>query len=114
MNIDDVFQKAASNFKRHLVDNPYPGRGLVLGCDPNGAFLLLYWIMGRSEHSRNRVFTLSDGGPRTEAADPSRLEDPSLIIYNADCRTYRGFLVTNGDHTDRLGQHCRHSRRERG
>ena len=104
MNTDDVFQKAASNFKHHLEDNPYPGRGLVLGCDPNGDFLLLYWIMGRSENSRNRVFTLFDEGLRTEAADPSRLEDPSLIIYNAVCRTHRGFLVTNGDHTDRIHQ----------
>ena len=82
MNFDDVFQKASSNFKCHLEDNSYPGRGLVLGCDPNGDFLLLYWIMGRSENSRNRVFTLFDGGLRTEAADTSARRTPSRRVIS--------------------------------
>ena len=60
-----------------LKSNPYPGRGIVVGKD-----CVYYWIMGRSSNSRNRIFCLEEDGIRTEAFDPSKLEDPSLIIYH--------------------------------
>ena len=65
-----------------LAVNTYPGRGIVLGRSEDGkSAVIAYFIMGRSANSRNRVFTAKDGGIITEAADPSKLEDPSLIIY---------------------------------
>ena len=72
------------NLYKYLAGNDYPGRGIVLGKSPDGqkAFVA-YWIMGRSANSRNRVFEPIDGGIRTVAADPAKLEDPHLIIYNA-------------------------------
>ena len=101
MNIDELAEKAEANFHKHLVENSYPGRGIVIGCDPGGNPVLIYWIMGRSSNSRNRLFNLNpEGGLKTEAADSSLLEDPSLIIYNAVLPSKQGFLVTNGDHTD--------------
>lgn len=103
MNIDELAEKAEANFHKHLVENSYPGRGIVIGCDPKGNPVLIYWIMGRSSNSRNRLFNLNpEGGLKTEAADSSLLEDPSLIIYNAVLPSKQGFLVTNGDHTDRI------------
>ena len=103
MNIEELYQKADLNFQRHLKENRYPGRGIILGFDSGGAPVLLYWIMGRSENSRNRVFVLSkEGILQTKAADNSLVEDPSLIIYNAVKPLGNGFLVTNGDHTDRI------------
>ena len=103
MNIDELAEKAEANFHKHLVENSYPGRGIVIGCDPEGNPVLIYWIMGRSSNSRNRLFNLKpEGGLKTEAADSSLLEDPSLIIYNAVLPSQQGFLVTNGDHTDRI------------
>ena len=65
------------NLVELLQNSPYPGRGIVVGKDR-----VYYWIMGRSTNSRNRVFTLTDDGIRTEAHDPSLLEDSSLIIYH--------------------------------
>ena len=75
------------NLYKYLAGNDYPGRGIVLGKSPDGqkAFVA-YWIMGRSANSRNRVFEPIDGGIRTVAADPAKLEDPHLIIYNAVLR----------------------------
>ncbi len=84
-----------------LRANAYPGRGIAIGLDDGGAHAVIaYFIMGRSANSRNRVFTPREGGIITEAADPARLEDPSLIIY-APVRVYGGqTVVTNGDQTD--------------
>ena len=63
--------------------NPYPGRGIVLGLTPDGGTsVAAYFIMGRSVNSRNRIFVEEPDGIRTEAFDPSKLEDPSLIIYH--------------------------------
>ncbi len=90
-----------------LAPNPYPGRGIVIGKTPDGKHAVFaYFIMGRSENSRNRVFTHQpDGSVRTEAADPSKLKDPSLIIY-APTRFAQypavGIVVTNGDQTDTI------------
>lgn len=92
--------QADESFARHLAANPYPGRGLVMGRAASGAgWLQVYWIMGRSENSRNRVF-ISDGGElRSEAADPAKVADPSLILYEAMLELPGAFLVSNGDQT---------------
>lgn len=86
---------------QELKGNTYPGRGIVLGKHPDGKHAVIaYFIMGRSENSRNRVFVGQEGGIRTEAFDPAKLADPSLIIY-APVRTLGGItVVTNGDQTD--------------
>lgn len=80
-----------------LKSNPYPGRGIVVGKD-----CVYYWIMGRSSNSRNRIFCLEEDGIRTEAFDPSKLEDPSLIIYHPVRQVEGALIVTNGDQTDTI------------
>jgi len=86
-----------------LKSNRYPGRGICIGLDESGQTLLqVYWIMGRSANSRNRVFAAHGGTLRTEAANPSKVEDPSLIIYNAMLETEGSYIVTNGDQTDTI------------
>ena len=86
-----------------LKENAYPGRGIVLGLDETGKkAVVAYFIMGRSENSRNRVFVEKDGGIITKAFDESKMVDPSLIIY-APVRLYKDMLiVTNGDQTDTI------------
>ena len=87
-----------------LAGNRYPGRGILLGRSADGLrAVAAYFIMGRSENSRNRVFTPRDGGIVTEAADPSKMTDPSLIIY-APVRVPdpQTLIVTNGDQTDTI------------
>lgn len=86
-----------------LSTNTYPGRGIVLGITPDGKHAVAaYFIMGRSVNSRNRVFVPQDGGIRTEAFDPAKLSDPSLVIY-APVRVIDGkTIVTNGDQTDTI------------
>jgi len=96
----DLQAEATANFRRHLQANSYPGRGLVLGRSADGAaWLQLYWIMGRSPNSQNRVFVAHGGELRTAAADPSKVEDPSLIIYEAMMELPGVYLVSNGDQT---------------
>ena len=95
-------QTAADNFQRHLADNPYPGRGIVLGRGAQDTWVQIYWIMGRSDNSRNRVFVEDGGVVRTAAADPAKLEDPSLVIYTAMQRVDEQFVVTNGAQTDAI------------
>ena len=86
-----------------LRGNPYPGRGIVLGMTPDGkSSVAVYFIMGRSANSRNRIFVEEPDGIRTEAYDPSKLEDPSLIIYHPVRQFGRGLIVTNGDQTDTI------------
>ena len=84
-----------------LEHNAYPGRGIVLGQTPDGKkAVAAYFIMGRSENSRNRIFTEREGEVFTEPFDPSKVQDPSLIIYAA-VRSYENHLiVTNGNQTD--------------
>lgn len=95
-----TLSSAAQNFQA-LQANPYPGRGIVVGLDASAAALVqVYWIMGRSANSRNRVFEAEAGLLRTAAADPAKVADPSLIIYNA-MRELKGlYVVSNGDQTD--------------
>lgn len=92
---------ATANFDRHLVQNPYPGRGLVVGRSSGiEAWLMIYWIMGRSEHSRNRRF-VTEGNEllRTEPVDASLVDDPSLIIYEAMASLPPCHIISNGDQT---------------
>ena len=86
-----------------LRGNPYPGRGIVLGKTADGkSSVTAYFIMGRSANSRNRIFAEEPDGIRTEAADPAKMEDPSLIIYHPVRQMGRGLIVTNGDQTDTI------------
>ena len=91
------------NLREELSGNTYPGRGIVIGKTPDGTkAVAAYFIMGRSSNSRNRVFVTEGEGIRTEAYDPSKLEDPSLIIY-APVRVLNEYtIVTNGDQTDTI------------
>ena len=89
-----------------LASNTYPGRGIVLGVTPNGKYAVAaYFIMGRSVNSRNRVFIQEPDGIRTEAYDPSKMEDPSLIIYHPVREAGCGLIVTNGDQTDTVWEY---------
>ncbi len=96
-----MFRKIAEENLQKLKNNRYPGRGIIFGASENNEkMLMVYWLMGRSENSRNRIFVKEAEGIRTEAKDPAKLTDPSLIIY----WPYRSFntvhMVTNGDQTD--------------
>ena len=84
-----------------LKDNPYPGRGIVIGKTPDGtSAMIAYFIMGRSENSRNRIFVEKNGEIFTEPYDAAKVQDPSLIIYAA-IRSFENYLVvTNGNQTD--------------
>lgn len=84
-----------------LEHNAYPGRGIVLGQTPDGKkAVAAYFIMGRSENSRNRIFTEREGEVFTEPFDPSKVQDPSLIIYAAVRSFENHLIVTNGNQTD--------------
>ena len=85
------------NLAELLRGNPYPGRGIVVGKNR-----VYYFIMGRSENSRNRIFTLTDDGIKTEAYDPSKMKDPSLIIYHPVRTMGDALVVTNGNQTDTI------------
>ena len=86
-----------------LSSTTYPGRGIVIGKTPDGKHAAIaYFIMGRSENSRNRVFVEDGEGIRTQAFDPSKLEDPSLIIYAPVRVLGNKTIVTNGDQTDTI------------
>lgn len=94
--------QAVSLFEE-LKQNSYPGRGIVIGKTADGRqAVTAYFIMGRSTNSRNRVFVTDGEGIRTEAFDPSKLEDPSLIIYAPVRVLGNKTIVTNGDQTDTI------------
>ena len=101
-NTDLNKELAERNLTQHIAENVYPGRGIVLGRNEENSWIVIYWIMGRSSNSRNRIFTHVNGILRTEAADPSLLEDPSLIIYNVMRNVDQRIVVTNGSHTDTI------------
>ena len=91
------------SLEQELKNNAYPGRGIVIGKSPNGKYAVTaYFIMGRSENSRNRVFVNDGEGIRTQAFDPAKLEDPSLIIYAPVRVLGNKTIVTNGDQTDTI------------
>ena len=89
-----------TDFLEFLKATSYPGRGILVG-----RRCVYYFIMGRSENSRNRVFVKTEDGIRTEAHDPAKLSDPSLIIYHPVRTMGRDLVVTNGDQTDTICQH---------
>ena len=94
---------ALYDLKTLLSENSYPGRGIVVGKSADGKnAMIAYFIMGRSDNSRNRVFEEFEGGMRTKAFDESKLEDPSLIIYNPYLRLGDTDIITNGDQTDTI------------
>lgn len=80
--------------------NAYPGRGIAVGMSEKGEIYLVYFIMGRSENSRNRVLVIQDDTLMTRPFDESKVKDPSLIIYNAMRRVGDRIVLTNGDQTD--------------
>ncbi len=89
--------------EQYLRENSYPGRGIVLGASPSGDKLVqVYWIMGRSENSRNRVFVETPEGVKTEAFEPEKMSDPSLVIYYTSRVHGSKHIVTNGDQTDTI------------
>ena len=91
------------NISALLSENSYPGRGIILGQSADARFgVIAYFIMGRSENSRNRVFVEDGEGIRTQAFDPSKLSDPSLIIYAPVRVLGNKTIVTNGDQTDTI------------
>ena len=91
------------SLQEELQANAYPGRGIVIGRTPDGTkAVTAYFIMGRSENSRNRVFVEDGEGIRTQAFDPSKLTDPSLIIYAPVRVLGNKTIVTNGDQTDTI------------
>jgi len=94
---------ALYDIKKLLSENTYPGRGIIVGKSADGKnAMIAYFIMGRSVNSRNRIFERFDGGMRTKAFDESKLEDPSLIIYNPYLKACDGNvdIITNGDQTN--------------
>ncbi len=95
MNLIDICQE--------LKSNAYPGRGIILGrCACGSSAVAAYWIMGRSENSRNRIFEAVEDGIRTRAFDESKMTDPSLIIYHPVRQVGDKLIVTNGDQTDTI------------
>lgn len=91
------------SIEQELKSNSYPGRGIIIGKSPDGKkAVTAYFIMGRSENSRNRVFVEAGEGIRTQAFDPSKLTDPSLIIYAPVRVLGNKTIVTNGDQTDTI------------
>ena len=96
---------ALFDLKTLLSSNTYPGRGIIVGKSADGKnAMIAYFIMGRSENSRNRIFERFNGGMRTKAFDESKLSDPSLIIYNPYLSAKNGLIdiITNGDQTNTI------------
>lgn len=91
--------QAQTTFQSHIADNPYPGRGLVIGRNDAEELLIVYFIMGRSPNSQNRRFVSEGGILRTEPVDLAKVEDPSLIIYEAMMELPGLQIVSNGDQT---------------
>ena len=98
MNVYEI-----NDIRSLLKNNPYPGRGIVIGKSADGKkCAFAYFIMGRSENSRNRVFVEKKGAIYTEPHDYSKVSDPSLIIYSAIRAIGNKIIVTNGDQTDTI------------
>lgn len=92
-----------ASLAQELAGNVYPGRGIVIGKSADGKYAVTaYFIMGRSENSRNRIFVTDGEGIRTQAFDPAKLVDPSLVIYAPVRVLGNKTIVTNGDQTDTI------------
>lgn len=109
----------AKSMKERLAGNAYPGRGIVVGQSADQKAVFAYFIMGRSENSRNRVFVEDGQGLKTQPFDESKVKDPSLIIYSPVKVVGKDIIVTNGDQTDTIeeslkaGKCFRHALRTR-
>lgn len=91
------------DISKELLENAYPGRGIIIGKSDDGKnAVIAYFIMGRSSNSRNRIFTETEDGIKTQAFDEAKLEDPSLIIYSPVRVLGNKTIVTNGDQTDTI------------
>lgn len=91
------------DISKELSENSYPGRGIIIGKSEDGKnAVIAYFIMGRSENSRNRIFVETKDGIKTQAFDEAKLEDPSLIIYSPVRVLGNKTIVTNGDQTDTI------------
>lgn len=100
---EDEEMSDVKTFRNLIAGNSYPGRGILIGKTPDGAkAVTAYFIMGRSDNSRNRIFELNDGSVYTKPFDESKVEDPSLIIYRALATYENSLIVTNGDQTDTI------------
>lgn len=100
MNFEDL---ALENFQLRLKKNSYPGRGIVIGKNKSGSHLIqIYWIMGRSDNSRNRIFRLEQEIIKTVPKDASKITNPELIIYQALRHLDRYYIVSNGLQTDTI------------
>ena len=93
------------DLKTAVSASSYPGRGIIIGANEDGRAVVAYFIMGRSENSRNRIFMPHADELRTEAFDPTLMKDPSLIIYNPVRVLGESTIVTNGDQTDTIYDH---------
>lgn len=97
------FQNPKKNFNKHIASNSYPGRGLIVGRSSiDDSWLMLYWIMGRSEHSRNRRFKIDGSVLRTEPVSLSRMDAPELVIYPAMLELPNIYIVANGDQSQTI------------
>jgi len=98
-----------NNIVELLCGNPYPGRGIIIGSSEDGKrSIVIYFIMGRSENSRNRIFERTNDGIRTVAFVPAKLTDPSLVIYHPVRKSGLKLIVTNGDQTDTIFNSLNH------
>jgi len=99
----DRKRMANENFLTQLSQNEYPGRGIVMGLDESGTkFVQIYWIMGRSQNSQNRLLIREADKIKTAPVDATNITRPELIIYNAIRRSGHNHIVSNGDHTDTI------------
>jgi IMP cyclohydrolase len=103
--------KIAVDNKNRIEQNKYPGRGIVIGQTFDGRnYVQIYWIMGRSENSRNRIFEVEGSSVKTRAFDEGKMEDPRLIIYSP-IKTIKDYhIVSNGDHTDTIYEYIKNGK----
>lgn len=103
MNTAGYIQKNIEKNIKSLKENSYPGRGIVIGLSPDSKnYIQIYWIMGRSPNSRNRIFVNENSFIKTAPYDPSKIKDPSLIIYYPAKHLKDIHIVSNGDQTDTI------------
>ena len=106
-----MFRRCLARIGELIRDNSYVGRGIVIGKSKDGKkAAVAYFIMGRSENSRNRVFVEKGDGIATEAFDPAKLSDPSLVIYSPIKKINNHLIVTNGDQTDTIFEYMSYGR----
>lgn len=105
------FEEIGKANEKRILNNRYPGRGIIIGSTPDEcSYVQIYWIMGRSANSRNRIFELDGGFMRTKAYDESKMEDPSLIIYYPVKSLGNYHIVSNGDQTDTIYEYIKNGR----